>query len=982
MSTLNKAQKEAVEYIEGPLLIIAGAGTGKTTVITQKIAYLIEQKLATPEQILALTFTDKAAKEMQERIDTMLDIGYVDLHISTFHSFCQTILEHYGLDIGLPNHFKLLSTTEIWLLVRENLQKFNLDYYRPLGNPTRHIHELIKHFNKCKDELISTADYLQYAEDESVVTGDMNIEESTRLKELANAYHAYNQLLLDVGALDFGDLIFYTLKLLKERPRILKKIQERFKYILVDEFQDVNWAQYKLIQLLTGEKNQLTVVGDDDQSIYAFRGASVSNILRFKDDYSKAKNIVLTENYRSNQSILDAAYDLIQHNNPDRLEAKLNINKKLQSKAVNAHKIGVEYIHTVSIEEEVLHVVKKIEFLKKSTPDVVWGDFAILVRANNHAEPFCNAFQKYGIPYEFLASSGLFRQSIVLDCYNFFKIISNFHESAAIYRLLCLPFFSLKENDLQKITINSKKKSVSYYEALKRSREFGLSTEGIVITEKILTLIHEGMKVYRNQKPSAVLYAFLEKSGYLNYLTHEEQKGSLNIIQSINYLNQFFEKITRYETESYNKATVSGFLEYVSYILESGDEGVLEQATDQDVVKVMTVHGSKGLEFKYVFIVNMVEDRFPSRRRGESIEMPQALIKEQLPIGDAHYQEERRLFYVALTRAKEHVFILNSEDYGGIRQKKISRFLPEIGFNPPLSATSKESKRNISSLLPNNTQDASIDQKIVYEIPKAFSFSQLKSYATCPYQYKLANIIKIPTKGNASFSFGQTIHSTLQKFYEGIQRLNRIEQISLFSVPEEKTALPQTIQTPSFEELLKLYDESWIEDWYKDAFQREGYYEKGKKILKEFYTTHEQSWTVPVSLEGWFKIKLGDFLMHGRIDRIDQLPDGTLEIIDYKTGASKEKVSGDEKDQLLIYQMAAEKLPQYAHIGKPSKLTFFYINDNIKVSFLGTTKEIEQLQTKLIELITQIHEGNFTPTPNPFICNSCDFKDICDYRIL
>ena len=357
---LNASQQAAVEYTTGPLLIVAGAGTGKTTVISQKICYLLENNLAKPGEILALAFNDKAAEEIQERVDDLVGIGYTEIAISTFHSFCQRILERHAIDIGLSNQFQLLTQTAAWLLVRKNLEKLKLDYYRPVGNPAKHIHELIKHFSKCKDELISPEEYLEYAEGLSKANGTANLEEKSRGTELGNAYHAYNQLLLDTAHFDFGDLIYYTNKLFESRPTILERYQNKYKYILVDEFQDVNWAQYNLVRMLarvslssraesrdldnttrdsstalrSGRNDsqmlpQLTVVGDDDQSIYAFRGASVSNILRFNKDFPKAKEIVLNENYRSNQEILDTAYKSIQNNNPDRLEVKLKIDKRL-----------------------------------------------------------------------------------------------------------------------------------------------------------------------------------------------------------------------------------------------------------------------------------------------------------------------------------------------------------------------------------------------------------------------------------------------------------------------------------------------------------------------------------------------------------------------------------------------------------------------------------------------------------------------------
>ncbi len=973
MSGLNSEQQAAVAYTAGPLMIVAGAGTGKTTVITRKIAHLIETKLATPEQILALTFTDKAATEMSERVDTLLPVGYLDLHISTFHAFCQRLLEQYALDIGVSNRFKLLTTTETWLLMRQNFDRFKLEYYRPLANPTRHIHELIKHFTKCKDELISPAQYLEYAESKRLESGDMNIEEQDRISELAAAYHTYNQILLENNVLDFGDLIKYSIEVLEKRPAILKTLQQRFKYILVDEFQDVNWAQYKLVKLLSSEDNQLTVVGDDDQSIYAFRGASVSNILRFKDDFPNAKEIVLVENYRSVPDILDLSYQLINGNNPDRLEIKLGIDKKLRSSRKTDETKAVIYRHFASGEAEVSATLASIQELRTNDPDTKWSDCAVLVRANSHAEPLVAACERQGIPYEFLASAGLYRQNVILDCLNFFKLVDNYHESPAVYRLLRLPFLAFKENDLQKITYNAKKKSISYYEALKRCREFALSAEGTTIADRVIELIHAGMKLARQTKPTAVLLNFLEESGYWRYLKDQGNQGAL---RDINYLNQFLEQLESYETAT-PQATVQGFLEHCRYLLEIGDEGSLTGAENQtDTLKIMTIHAAKGLEFRYVFMLNLVEDRFPTRRRGEAIEIPPSLIKEQLPSGDAHYQEERRLFYVGMTRAKDQLYLSSAATYGGVREKKISRFLAELGF----SATEKiEVPRALPGTISTRPEHVSTAPS---EIPDIFSFSQLKTYQTCPYQYKLANVLKLPsTHGNPSFSFGTTMHSTLQHFYERVQELNKSEQPSLFALPQNSA--PKTgIRIPDYEELTALYDQAWIDDWYHDKNQRETYYAEGKKILRTFYEAQQNQWTIPVSLEGWFKIRVGEFLLRGRIDRIDQLPDGTLEIIDYKTGTPKEKLVGEDKDQLLIYQVAVQQLPQYHHIGAPSRLTFYYLNDNSKLSFLGSDKEIAALQDKLLETILKIRSGDFAATPSQFTCRSCDFKEICEFRIL
>lgn len=973
--TLHERQQEAVTYTDSPLLIVAGAGTGKTTVISQKIAYLIDSGKAQPHEIVALTFTDKAAQEMQDRVDLLVHSPYLEMHISTFHEFCQRLLERCGVEIGLPTNFKLFTETDSWLLVRDHLYDFGLDYYRPMGNPTKHVHELLNHFSRCKDQLISGEMYLKYAEDLSLSKDTIEVDEKTRVGELANAYHTYNQLLLNNNALDFGDLIFYTVKLLRERPRVANHLRKKIKYILVDEFQDVNVAQYELVKLLSQDA-QLTVVGDDDQSIYAFRGASVENILRFKDDYKQAKEIVLTENYRSGQKILDTAYTLIQHNNPDRLEAKLNIDKRLH--AALPIQATVEILHAETLEKEAQSVIDKIREIKKSDIEATWDDFAILVRANSHASIFMEKCEQVGLPYEFISATGLYRQPVILDALSMLKVLRNTHDSLAMYRILHFPFLSFSDTDVYTLLTHANKKSISFYEAL-AAPELELSEEGKKLAEKIRSCIQTAYQKIKSEKPSAILHSLLESIGYMEYLTSEVEKGNAKCVSATLHLSQFFESLEKYQS-TVSDASVHHFLEYQEALLESGDEGDLYQPTDTpDSINILTIHGSKGLEFKYVFMVNMVEDRFPTRRRGDGIEIPTPLLPKHIIVGDLHYAEERRLCYVGITRAQKGLWLTSAENYGGVRSKKQSRFLVEMG----LVEESKTKKTTKAITPPSSFGVKPYDKQVgVFGLPSSFSFSQLKTYETCPYKYKLAHILKLPAKGNASMSFGQSMHSTLQRFYERVRELNSVKQVSLFDLPNEETSaqISEEIKVPTLQELLDLYEKHWIPDWYANARQREDYFAKGKEILKLFYTSQEGSWTIPVALESGFKIMIGDEYIKGRIDRIDQLPDGTLEIIDYKTGKTKEKLDGEDKEQLLLYQIAASTLPSYRNIGSTGLLSFYYLSDNVKTSFTGTGEDLEKLKEKLHTAIEGIKTGDFTATPSKFVCGFCDFKGMCEYR--
>lgn len=978
LKDLNSEQKKAVTHSEGPLLIVAGAGTGKTTVITKRIAWLINEKKAKPEEILALTFTDKAAGEMEERVDRLLPYGYVDLWISTFHSFAERILKQHALDIGLSNDFKLLNQTEQWLLVRENLDKFNLDYYRPLGNPTKFIHALLTHFSRAKDEVIRPEDYLEYAEGLSLDKDSKDHGgEKGRLLEVASAYHVYEQLLLDNNALDFGDLINYALELFKKRPAILEQCRKQFKYILVDEFQDTNWAQYELIKLLAAPKNNLTVVGDDDQSIYKFRGASLSNILQFRKDYPRSREVVLNVNYRSAQEILNLSYKFIQQNNPNRLEAAEGINKKL--KAYSQEPPLIEHLHEQELNREVEAVLKKIVELKKRDRQANWNDFAILVRANNSALPFIRLLKKNGLPHQFLALRGLYNKPIILDILNYFKLLDNYHESPALYRILNLSFLDIPSEEIVKLTHQAKRKSQSLYEVLKKIDILKfIETDSVIKIKKLISQIQKHSELAKEKNVSEIFLSFLKDSGYLAYLnksglTPEKERDN---IESLNYLQQFYKKITCFENE-YPDPRLSKFMAILNLELEGGEEGALrfDVEAGPEVIKIMTIHAAKGLEFKYIFIPNLVDRRFPTIERSEPIVLPDKLVKEILPEGDIHLEEERRLFYVAMTRAKQGLFFSSAEDYGGSRQKKLSRFLIELGYNKDKGQVRDGKGQEKVDFLKEGERVAEprlSEKQADYILPKKFSFTQLAAFRNCPLQYKFSHILKVPTFGKATFSFGRAMHNTLQKFFERYLERTGAKQGDLFSGQKRK----ESGGLPSLEELLEFYAESWINEWYDNKKQKEEYKNKGRRSLKEFYKKIKGAPPQTLYAEKGFNIKIGGYTLKGMIDRIDKLEDG-VEIIDYKTGAAKEKLSLGDKKQLLIYQIAAEE----ALGEKPRKLTYYYLNDNKELSFLGKDKEIEKLKEEIVEQIKKIAGSNFEPTPGkPLPCSFCDYKSICEFK--
>ncbi|PJA92920.1 MAG: hypothetical protein CO132_05420, partial [Candidatus Kerfeldbacteria bacterium CG_4_9_14_3_um_filter_45_8] len=670
---LNHEQETAVVHKTGPLLIIAGAGTGKTTVVTRRIAQLITSGEARADQILALTFTDKAAGEMEERVDALLPMGYLDLWVSTFHAFGERVLKDHALDIGLSNDFRLLTDTDQWLLLRSHIDEFELDYYKPKGNPTKFVQALISHFSRLKDEDITPARYLAYAKNLNSRVSPLlekkartdeeqaQVDEAARVTEVAAAYERYQQLLREENAMDFGDLIVETIHLFNERPALLDKFRKQFKYILVDEFQDTNFAQYDLIKLLAAPENNLTVVADDDQSIYRFRGASMSNIVIFKKDFPEAEEVSLVQNYRSAQEILDLAHSFIQSNNPHRLEVSLDIDKRLKSNTKES--AVIEHLHSQSLTGEAQLVMKKILELKEARPETSWSDFAILVRANDSAQAFIPYLERANVPYQFLASKGLFTKSVILDIIAVLKLLDDYHESRAMYRYLTLDLWGIAHEDVLAIMQHGSKYTESIYETCLNVQEVpSVSEAGRLQVEKLLGHLKTLTKEARYKSVGEIILMFLEQSGYLKLITNQEESLAT---ENILYLNQFYKYVEAFE-KAHSEKTVRNFVFELVAMIEAGEQGRLLPDLDEgpESVKIMTVHAAKGLEFECVFVVNLVDKRFPAIGRKEAIPVPEDLVKD-VPQGDGewHLEEERRLFYVAITRAKSGLFLTSGEDY-------------------------------------------------------------------------------------------------------------------------------------------------------------------------------------------------------------------------------------------------------------------------------------------------------------------------------
>jgi DNA helicase-2/ATP-dependent DNA helicase PcrA len=885
----------------------------------------------------------------------------------------------------------MLDTTASWLLVRKNFDRFVLDYYRPLGNPTKFIHALLQHFSRAKDEGVMPEDYLRYAHGlrlsaDAEHAGAVGQEEIKRAEELANAYHVYQQLLLEQGALDFGDLLIYTRELFMNRPGILEQYRAQFRFILVDEFQDTNWIQYEIVKLLAAPRNNLTVVGDDDQAVFLFRGASYHNIIQFKKDYPASAHVFLTQNYRSCQNILDSAYACIQLNNPDRLEWQLRqgqgsdqLSKRLCATTTLAGTI--EHMHCATLDEEHETVWKKILELKENDPDLLWSDCAILTRANDAAQLFGRSAENAGIPYYIVTLKGLYTKPIILDILAYCTVVLRPHASPALWRVLSMPHCALSASALIALSHYASKHAHTLIEACQKVEMIpDVGADDRAVVKKILSQLERHAISARTKPAIEVLLTLIRDAGMLANLTAEDTQSTR---ESLKYLDALVKK-ARDIISGIPDARLSDVLEIFQLEQESGEQGNIPRSDDSgpDAVPIMTVHSAKGLEFRHVFIVNMVDRRFPTTMRPDAIELPRALMKEITPEGDAHMEEERRLFYVAMTRAKESIFFTSSSDVGGVRKKKISRFLHEAGVveeKTKILASTHRHAEMVTRMQTENRQDSlSTDRNAVaLPIPSVFSYSQLAAFQKCPLQYKFAFVLKIPVFGKPSLSFGRTLHLTLQRFFQSIRDSSAKDQQSLFNTGYK--AYTTHIQIPTLDDLLDMYARAWVDEWYAGKKQRDEYYQRGRDILKRIHDECCRQHPTPTALEQDFTIKVGSagnlYTIKGRIDRIDVCSDGSVEIIDYKTGAGKETLERDDKDQLLYYQIASQEV-----LGQhPSNLTYYYLESGNKLSFLGTDEDSERLKIKAVSLIEQIRASDFPPNPG-WNCKFCDFRDICEYR--
>jgi DNA helicase-2/ATP-dependent DNA helicase PcrA len=976
LEDLHLEQREAVVHGEGPLLIVAGAGTGKTQVITQRIAWLISEKRARPEQVLALTFTDKAAAQMESRVDALVPYGLVGATIATFNAFCDRLVREHAVELGLTSRLRVESDAEILVFLRERLFELGLERYRPLGEPDAHLEALLALFDRARNEDVAPERYLEFAERLAAAAGESAVarDRAASEREKARAYQRFERMLWEAGRVDFGSQVRLALRLLRERPHVRRLVQDRWRWVLVDEFQDTNHAQFELVKLLAGERRNLTVVGDDDQSIYRFRGAKIENLLQFLDVYPDAKHVLLRRNHRSGQRILDDAYRLIRANDPWRLEAQRQWDKRLLAErrdpATGEPLAGRVEHHTFATgRDESEWVAGEIAGALEAGVARA-ADFAVLARAHSQLDAFSLALRARGIRFRRVGLHGLYRRPEVLLCLNALRAVAD-PDGGAAHPVLGDPLFGADPVDLARFGQRARRTNRGFLRVARDAvlgRDPALAEVAARTVDAVerFTTLHRALSESAIRRPtSEVLYQFVTESGLLASLTADE--SSAESLERVQNLNKLFGIVSRVGP-LLRHDRVPAFIEHLDLLMDLGDDpATAEVETDDDAVSLLTTHAAKGLEYPVVFVVNLVEQRFPPYPRGETMEFPPEL--RPAPVAalgpsdakDDHYREERRLFYVAMTRARDRLVLTHAVDYGGRRATRLSRFVTEALGLPaaPKGARGATALEAIARHAPVAEPAPASVAPLPAGRSLTLSHAQVDDYLTCPLKYQFAHLMHVPLAGDPRFMYGNAIHHAIKVWHQ-----HRIKGLPVHA-----------------DDVVAAFESAWSAEGFLTREHEDLMLEQGRDALRRFVERDAARDAAPLAVETEFRFKVGDDVVTGRWDRIDGRAEGIV-LVDYKSTELEDPDRADERakdsledGQLGLYALAYSESRQVA----PARVELHYVGTGVTGSAEVAPAHLERARERVSQAAAGIREASFPARPDPRRCTYCAYRIFCQH---
>ncbi|MGC1482898.1 MAG: UvrD-helicase domain-containing protein [Candidatus Acidiferrum sp.] len=964
---LNEAQRRAITHGEGPLLVIAGAGTGKTRVITERIRHLLQSdESLSGENILGLTFTNKAAGEMKARVVRATGERGKNVTLATFHAFCESLLKE-----AAPERL-MIDKVDHWILLRRNLERLKLDKYRRLADPGQFLNDFVEFFSRCQDELVSSEDYQQYADglaaqleaerdalDED--TFKERAEEVALQQEIARAYRASEDLLRERKRVSFGSLITGAVALLETNAEVRRTLQEKYRYILVDEFQDTNIAQLRLLELLAGDKKNIVAVGDNDQAIYRFRGASFGSFKLFLERFagwregqdSTKYRVSLVDNYRSTPNILRVATQVIAQN---------TVSADFPKKVLSANKEESEKIRIVELEseeDEARWIVNELERLHATGRK--WRDFAVLYRQHAHRDELVEELSRHKIPFV-ISKLSILDHPLVKDVLAYLRLIATPFDDIACARVLAAPAWGLEPADLVRLAERARKEKKALYDMLQAPQgQLAFDTSHAALG-RLVEFLSDQRKTLRRRTAREILGDLLE------WLEIAQRAGP----QDRKYVTRLTEFVKEWEPKSETRG-LAEFVEYLGYYSQAGGTISLEDDFPGDAVQLMTVHGAKGLEFPQVFLLRINNKKFPATERSRVFEFPAALMKEGEPAEQFHIQEERRLFYVALTRAENRLtFTTLTEKKGkipvfiedilmdpAIKRRDIHQMIPKLPEAAPVAKKEAQSGRD-AQLFPASAEPAKIFSRIAdwalefhppTPEPLTLSPSAVSGYRSCPQQYLFSRSWSLKEGPKAVLSFGSVMHTTIKRFIDQLRK---------------GTKLP-------FEEVARIFETEWSSAGFEDDYQEKGYKADGLEQLRGFHAAMIEAPPQVMEQEKSFELPLeNNVTIIGRMDQINSLGRNDVEIIDYKTGKPKKDADAKKDLQLSLYALAAKEIFEW----NPVRLVFHYLQNNQTQATTRDAKQLEEAQKIVLEAASDIRAGEFPPRPG-FVCRSCAYKPIC-----
>jgi DNA helicase-2/ATP-dependent DNA helicase PcrA len=938
---LNAAQKQAVGIHNGSLLILAGPGTGKTRVLIQKMIGLVDYGVK-PDKILAITFSKRATQEMEERLLHSRPDLADKISISTIHALCLDLVQRHGFRLGLSQKPQLMSESQSKLLFRQLIPHLPADFFLKSSNVDAALKPLFEFFEACKNESLWPEDILRFAE----TIPEAESEKRQEWSALGELYSAFQSKCFERGYIDFGDAILLAQRLLEDHKQVREEIQAEWSAILVDEFQDTNWAQIRLIRLMASPNTHVCAVGDDDQSIYKFRGASFSAFQFFEQMFNPIQVVELTETYRLSPEVLQVATALIQANGKNRFRP----DKRIESFAASSGPVQV--LECSSFESEAKEIVDRIENLLRAK--VHPSQIGVLIRSHSHGALITQEAQQRGIPIQSLQTESLMDHELIRDVLAVFQLLKDPADQIALLRLLDSPFVGLAAPDVYSMIRWLSGRKMTFVDALSKASEWA-SEQAQSSIKNVDETLRELTAHSARLPASEILYQWIERTNIVQRLMKSD-------IPQLKKLAQFHSQLFEWEIAQPRKdlQTLLPLLESIfRHDIQLAGEG-LER--DPDCVSLMTMHASKGLEFDHVFIPSLVGRRVPGNFHKPTWILPEGLRKETPVDKEIHLQEERRLLYVGITRARKTLTLTTINKKGTnpstfLKANILGRISDEtiLRWNT-LPLRTDDSIVSIKPKKPFSRQQEGSDPSPSKTGPLSLSFTELDKFEKCPQAYWFQYQLGIPPRHSPTKSLGIAIHSALEKFFG---------QVKLGTTPSEEDLLK------SFAEIFDLLQK-------EDPTLGEEHRGIGSRQLKTFYETSKGHFERPLAIEVPFSFTIGAHRIRGKIDRVDG-SETSARIVDYKTGKSKDADSEKGQDfaenslQFSIYALAAKECFGWT----VENLSFYYLADG---TFLKTTRSQEKLdETKnhVLKLAENIGSGPFEPTPNMVNCQYCDYARLC-----